>query len=136
MRQIISAVRCLSMALALVAAFMTLSTAQHASALSRADLETLCDHQGGIYFESFNVWGSIEYGCWFNDDSEMQCITPGSGPGRYVSGTCVYYPGGAGDYHPGGAGDYHGPYAPEPHIGDPVSNSSQPAGGEVVDRYG
>ena len=134
MRQIISAVRCLSMALALVAAFVTLSPAQPASArYSRADMEYVCVAQGGIYFESFNVWGSIVYGCWFDDDSEMECITPGSG--RYVSGTCVYYPGGAGDYHPGGAGDYHGPYAPEPHIGDPVSNSSQPAGGKVVDRY-
>jgi hypothetical protein len=127
MRQLTTLMRCLGIALALVAAFVTLSPAQPASALSRADLETLCVNQGGIYFESFNVWGSIEYGCWFNDDSEMQCITPGSGPGRYVSGTCVYYP--------GGAGDYHGPHAPEPHIGEPLPNSSQPAGGEVADRY-
>ena len=126
MRQIISAVRCMSIALVLVAAFMTLSPSQPAAAMSRTDVERLCDSLGGIYFESFGA-GFIEYGCW-HDETDIECSILADAP--YGSGSCYVgpFPQGPGPHHP----DH--PDNPTRHIGDPVPNTSQPAGGEVVDR--
>ena len=115
MRQIISAVRCLSIALVLVAAFTTLSTAQQAAArYSRADLEYVCVAQGGIYFESHGINGTISYGCWYPEGDEDVCYHFAGDPTPF----CFYFPA-----------------EPKDNVGDPVPNSSQPAGGEVVDRY-
>jgi hypothetical protein len=127
MRQIIHTVRCLGVALMLVAAFGALSPAQPAAAMSRADVERLCDSLGGIYYESFDA-GFIEYGCWL-DDTDVECSLLADAP--YGSGACDVgpFPQGPGPHHP------DNPDNPTRHIGDPVSNSSQPAGGEVVDRY-
>ena len=132
MRQINSAVRCLTIALMLVATFTTLSTAQQAAAhISVMEVYNMCmDNRMAGKQDRFNefvdAWGVHHYSCSHEGGDVLICEqAPGSPP------SCFYIESsGAGD-NGGGAG---APNKPEPHIGDPVSNSSHPADGQVVDR--
>ncbi len=92
MRQITHAIRCLSVALVLVAAFVTLAGATQASANdngftnlvpTRAEMQWLCEQEGGIYYEEIRGGVVMAYGCLFLDGDDWYC---------HVWGTCMYIP--------------------------------------------
>lgn len=136
MHQITYAIRCLSLALVLVAAFATLSPDRPAAAhFSVMDVYNLCmdNRMAGNqdrFSEYVDQWGVHHYSCSHEGGDLLICSQAPGGPP-----SCIYisesppYPGG----HGGGAG---APNKPEPHIGKPVPNSSHPADGQVADEYG
>lgn len=116
MRQLIHALRSVSLAFVVAATFVTLTPSEPAAArYSKADLEYVCVSQGGIYWETeASITGVTTYGCWYPEGDEDTCYQFADVPDPI----CTYDP------------------APEDNVGDLPPGSSYPVDDQIADEAG